>query len=255
MAPFEKPVSLASYPDYTQFVEKPMDLQAVERKVKSASYVTPEDFEYDILLIFNNCITYNAARKSDHLVAMGKYGIKQFKKIFVAKMRSLDDPAAAASSRETLLAKDGQGKIGMSVSTQGPSKKMKLESPSSSGNVGVSRGKSAPRISLTAAQLSSASEKTTPANAARPKPPTTSKVRDDPIKSNQPVPLHIAIARVKEGFPLRRALKSLQPWEANCARFFKEMMRHSWISAARPKFIFHCPVTVLFPVSSCRRGA
>ena len=50
-----------------------MDLQTVERKVKTASYTTPEDFEYDILLIFQNCIAYNAARKSDHLVSMGKW--------------------------------------------------------------------------------------------------------------------------------------------------------------------------------------
>ena len=245
MGPFEKPVSLVSYPDYTQFVETPMDLQTVERKVKSASYITPEDFEYEILLIFNNCIVYNAARKSDHLVAMGKYGIKQFKKIFVAKMRSLDDPTAASSPREPGVSKDLQRKLGLPGSSQqGPSKKIKLESPGASA---VSRGK-APRISLTAAQLS-ASEKATQAIQARPKPVSSAKPKDGPNKL-QPVPLHIAIARVKEGFPLRRALKSLQSWEANCARFFKEMMRHSWISAARPKFIFHCPVTVLFPVCS-----
>ena len=67
---------------------------------------------------------------------------------------------------------------------------------------------------------------------------------------DQPVPLHIAIARVKERFPLRRDVKSLQHWEAACARFFKELKRHPWISAARPKFIFHVPVPVLFPVSS-----
>lgn len=46
---------------------------------------------------------------------------------------------------------------------------------------------------------------------------------------------------------MRRAVKSLQSWEADCARFFKELMRHPWISAARPKFIFHVPVPVLFP--------
>jgi hypothetical protein len=61
--------------------------------------------------------------------------------------------------------------------------------------------------------------------------------------------LHIAIAQVKERFPLRRDVKSLQSWEAACARFFKELKRHPWISAARPKFIFHVPVPVLFPVS------
>ena len=50
MAHFEKPVSLAAFPDYAQHVQFPMDLQTVERKTKSASYGTPEDFEFDCLL-------------------------------------------------------------------------------------------------------------------------------------------------------------------------------------------------------------
>jgi Bromodomain len=250
MAPFEKPVSLAAYPDYMQYVDNPMDLQSVERKVKNAVYTTPEDFEYDVLLIFNNCIAYNAARKSDHLVAMGKYGIKQFKKIFVAKIRALDDPVGAAAA-----AKESQRKSAPGVATQGPAKKMKVDSPGGSvasvanAVVGLSRGKSAPRISLTAAQVSSATtDKVALPSRAKPVVPSA-KPKDVSPKSSAPVPLHIAIARVKEAFPLRRAVKSLQSWEANCARFFKELMRHSWISAARPKFIFHVPVPVLFPVS------
>ena len=84
-----------------------------------------------------------------------------------------------------------------------------------------------------------------PTPAALPKPKLSINV-----KPNQPVPLHIAISRVKESFPLRRAVKGLQSWEAGCARFFKDMIRHPWISAARPKFIFHVPVPVLFPVSN-----
>jgi hypothetical protein len=51
-------------------------------------------------------------------------------------------------------------------------------------------------------------------------------------KPNQPVPLYAAIARVKEAFPICRPLKALQDWEADCARYFKELMRHPWISAA-----------------------
>ena len=67
MATFEKPVSVAVIPDYVQYVQTPMDLQTVERKIKNAQYQTPEDFEYDMLLMFQNCITYNGARKMDHL--------------------------------------------------------------------------------------------------------------------------------------------------------------------------------------------
>ena len=241
MGRFEEPVSLAAFPDYTQFVQTPMDLKTVERKVKSAAYLTPEDFEYDCMLIFQNCIVYNGARKADPLVAIGKYGMKNFKKIFAAKMKALDDPTAAAMAPTLSSFKEPTRKAPPdSGLQQGPAKKQKLD-------IGVSRGKSAPRISLTSGKLTSAAANASqaPPRAKSPKP--TSSVPK--AKPNQPVPLHIAIAQVKEQFPSRRAVKTLQSWEAACARFFKELMRHSWISAARPKFIFHVPVPVLFPVS------
>ena len=220
-----------------------IDLQMVERKVKSASYNTPEDFEYDMLLIFQNCISYNSSRNVDHFVSLGKYDTKQFKRIFGAKMKIFDDPSSAPPPKESK---------GPSMTVTGDASKKV--------NIDVAPAKAAPRISLSSAQLTSAAEK----SAQRPK---SSKPK---TKGNQPVPLHIAISQVKEKFPLRRAVKSLQTWEAGCARFFKgkkanqwvvllktlanrkpfaELMRHPWISAARPKFIFHVPVPVLFPVS------
>jgi hypothetical protein len=252
MAPFEKPVSLSAFPDYTTIVPTPMDMQSVERKVKSAAYATPEDFEYDILLIFQNCIAYNAARKTDHLVAMGKYGMKHFRRVFTFKMKPFDDPSStsAASSPKGADSSIIRKNPPEGAAQQGPAKKLKMDATGSSAGGGVSRGKSAPRISLTSSQVSSAAEKAAQAPVRSKLPKPTSIVPKS--KPNQPVPLHIAIAQVKEQFPLRRAVKSLQTWEAGCARFFKEMMRHSWISAARPKFIFHVPVPVLFPVSDRR---
>lgn len=195
MAQLEKPVSLSSFPDYAQKVKTPMDLQTVERKVKSASYNTPEDFEYDMLLIFQNCISYNSSRNVDHFVSLGKNGIKQFKRIFSAKIKVCDDTSSAPPPKETKLQ-------AVAAKVTGAVKKATVEIPPA---------KAAPRISLTSAQVTSAAEKSAP----RPK---SSKPKTKP---NQPVPLHIAISQVKEKFPLRRAAKSLQPWEAGCARFFK----------------------------------
>ena len=249
MGPFERPVSVATFSDYPQHVSSPMDLQTVERKVKSAAYMTPEDFEYDMLLIFNNCVTYNAARKVDHMVAVGKHGLKHFRRLFANKMRFLDDPSAsvAPSPKEVESKRQSSPEGG---ATQGTPKKTKLET-------GVSRGKIAPRISLNlgGGGAASASTATAAPNKAKMSPKPTPAALPKPklsinVKPNQPVPLHIAISRVKESFPLRRAVKGLQSWEAGCARFFKDMMRHPWISAARPKFIFHVPVPVLFPVSN-----
>lgn len=224
MAPFEKPVSLSDYPDYLQYIETPMDLQSVERKVKASSYNMAEDFEYDMNLVFRNCEIYNAPRKGEHLVNMARYGTKQFRKVFALRMRAFEDPGSVTTKEEVK-----ESAVIPSVSP--PNKIMKLESDG-----GVSKGKSAPRISIAAAQVSSVQEKAAQAaKASKLQTATSNKNRSQPVKPNQPVPLHIAIARVKEAYPLRRAHKSLQSWEADCARFFKELMRHPWISAARPK--------------------
>lgn len=241
MANFEKPVSVAIIPDYTQYVQTPMDLQTVDRKIRNVQYTTPEDFEYDIVLMFQNCITYNSARKMNHLVALGRFGLKSFRRIFSTRMKVLDDPSSAKST--PALGMSGSGGASSSIrkdpptagdASQGPSKKIKL---STSGG-----GKMAPRISLSGSTLSEAQKAVTKTKANNSNKLSTAKP-----KSNQPVPLHIAIAKVKERFPLRRDVKTLQSWEAACARFFKELKRHPWISAARPKFVFNVPVPVLFP--------
>jgi hypothetical protein len=246
MGPFEKPVSLAAFSDYTQYVQEPIDLQAVERKAKGGLYESPEDFEYDVNLIFRNCETYNARRNGDHLVAMAKYGARQFRRLFYARVRAFEDPSSVPPPKveraESTTQQPAPDRSGAGTPSP-PGKKIKIEAG------GVSKGKIAPRISLTAAQVSSAAANAAPISGARsPNNVPTRKPVSQPLpKANQPVPLHIAIARVKEAFPLRRAVKSLQSWEADCARYFKELMRHPWISAARPKFIFHVPVPVLFP--------
>jgi len=247
MAIFEKPVSVAVIPDYMQYVHTPMDLQTVERKIKNVQYGTPEDFEYDMILMFQNCIKYNGARKVEHLVGLGRFGLKSFRRIFSARMKAFDDPSSGSKQTPPLgMSSTGTSSIRknppIDISEQGPSKKMKIDTS------GVSRGKAAPRISLSAATLSEAHKAATAAAQSEERKANKLTISSSPkVKSNQPVPLHIAIAQVKERFPLRRDIKSLQSWEAACARFFKELKRHPWISAARPKFIFHVPVPVLFP--------
>jgi len=214
MLPFERPVSTQAFPDYLQFVTSPMDLSTVERKVQDNAYGTWEDFEYDMQLIFRNCETYNGPRSgAEHLVSRGKNAARQFRRILAARIR------------------DGAVGKPMASPEAGPSpvKKIKLSNSGSKGKAAVQR------ITIT-------NDKKTPPLSAAPSRRTT------PLpKPGQPVPLHIAIARIKESFPVRRHVKDLQSWEVDCARYFKELMRHPWISAARPKFIFHVPVPILFP--------
>ena len=246
MSPFEKPVSLSDFPDYLQYISEPIDLQTIERKVKSNEYETPEDFEYDLSMVFKNCEMYNTRRNAQHPVAMSKFAQRKFRGVFYAKIQAYEDPASVIAEA---LSVPSSSIPSTDETASGPSltKKIKID-------LNVSKGKTAPKISISASQQSgnalgrAKSPATIPpsASSALNVPPRSAPVVSKP-KIDAPVPLHIAIAKVKEAFPIRRAVKSLQVWEADCARYYKELMRHPWVSAARPKFVFSCPVPILFP--------
>jgi Bromodomain len=190
-----------------------------------------------MILMFQNCITYNTQRKVDHLVALGKFGLKNFRRIFSAKMKVVDDPSTAQLFKPPPVVTGVRKEAPEGGDEQGPSKKPKVDLS------GVSR----PRITLSASTISEAQKAAAQSQGRKsPKLSITAPVPKE--KSDEPVPLHIAIAQVKAQFPLRRNQKNLQPWEVACSKFFKELMRHPWIAAGRPKFIFHVPVPTLFPV-------
>lgn len=237
MRPFEKVVDLNVYRDYLQCVRVPMCLEQIERKIKMEQYLTPEDFEYDVHLIFKNCEAYNAPKNSEHMVAMAKYGTKVFRKLFIQRMKAHENPEAAVEKKRA---------NSPVPSTEQALKKVKVVPAATQVGPRVSFGSMSVSTSTVAASARPKS--------VSPKPPSgfsgkqkSGVVAISNLKPNQPVPLHVAIAQVKERFPLRRPYKLLQTWEGSCAKFFKELMRHPWISAARPKFIFHVPVPVLFP--------
>ncbi|PVU94735.1 hypothetical protein BB561_002305 [Smittium simulii] len=62
---FSKPVSLDEAPYYCDIIKKPMDLTTIRKKVHSFDYSNLKEFESDLMLVFNNCITYNE-NKSYH---------------------------------------------------------------------------------------------------------------------------------------------------------------------------------------------
>ena len=102
------------------------------------------------------------------------------------------------------------------VSIKGPSKSGKSVSSSSS-------GKSAPK-----------SKKLAPPKITLTNP-------------SAPLPMHVAIASIKESYPGRRGAKDLEGWEAECVKVLRQLMKHPWVSAERPKYIFHVPVQFIFP--------
>jgi len=86
--PFERPVDINMFPDYLQYVETPMDLQTIERRISENYFTTIEDFEYDILLIFKSCEKFNIPKHNDHIVALSKHCAKSFRKLYSAKMKA-----------------------------------------------------------------------------------------------------------------------------------------------------------------------
>ena len=44
---FEEPVDTSIFIDYLQYVETPIDLSIIDKKIEADDYKTPEDFEYD----------------------------------------------------------------------------------------------------------------------------------------------------------------------------------------------------------------
>ncbi|ODV84458.1 hypothetical protein CANARDRAFT_29006 [[Candida] arabinofermentans NRRL YB-2248] len=53
-------VSKREAPNYYQIIKKPMDLNTVMKKLKNFQYTNKKEFVEDLMLIWNNCLTYNS---------------------------------------------------------------------------------------------------------------------------------------------------------------------------------------------------
>jgi len=250
---FEKPVDTSIFTDYPKFVDTPMDLETVERKIGSDAYATPEDFEYDILTIFRNCDKYNTPKKNFHMVTLGKHTAKVFRKMFAQRLRPAER-SGSVTKRALVLPSAAAGKKILAGKKRPPSpsveekqpKRVSIKGPSRS-NSGAS--KSVPSIAPSTAgkvapKSKSGGKKMAPKMAPKIAPKQSKITVTDP---NAPIPMHVAIASIKEAYPGRRQIKDLEGFEAECLKFLKTLIRHPWVSAERPKYIFHVPVHIIFP--------
>lgn len=60
--PFLQPVDPIGLgiPDYFDKIKKPMDISTVKNKLDNNEYKSPEEFDYDMILMFDNCYAYNS---------------------------------------------------------------------------------------------------------------------------------------------------------------------------------------------------
>ncbi|KAI5957852.1 SPT7 [Candida theae] len=76
---FLNKVSKREAPNYGLIIKKPMDLNTVMKKLKNLAYNSKQEFVDDLMLIWSNCLTYNADPKHfirAHAIAMQKKTLK-----------------------------------------------------------------------------------------------------------------------------------------------------------------------------------
>ncbi|KAI5963986.1 SPT7 [Candida margitis] len=76
---FLNKVSKREAPNYGLIIKKPMDLNTVMKKLKNLAYNSKQEFVDDLMLIWSNCLTYNADPKHfirAHAIAMQKKALK-----------------------------------------------------------------------------------------------------------------------------------------------------------------------------------
>lgn len=67
---FLEPVNAAEVPDYLTFIEKPMDLGTIKKRVEDHGYTSFDDFERDLHLVVDNCKHYNDKETIWHKAAV-----------------------------------------------------------------------------------------------------------------------------------------------------------------------------------------
>ena len=175
-------------------------------------------------MIFKNCEAYNIPKGNRHIVKLAKYCAKSFRKQYSARIKAFD--ASGGPTVDVVEVPEKEKKrsltiIGPSTSVSPPTKKSK-KSP-----------------------VNVVNEPEKIVEPAKPKAPKKILPRIN-IRSNVPLPLHVAIAKIKQDFSIRRPHKDLQDWEGACSRLFRELKRHPWISSSK-RFVFDAPVPLLHP--------
>mmetsp|Transcript_6146 Transcript_6146/g.7562 ORF Transcript_6146/g.7562 Transcript_6146/m.7562 type:complete len:2429 (+) Transcript_6146:71-7357(+) len=222
-APFEKPIDTEIYKDYCEIIETSISLQEIEGKIESGVYETPEDIELDLETVFRNCEKYNKPKGNDHVVKLGHVMMKASRRIFLNKMKSYD------------VGSMGNNKGQFSQRSNKKERRRPTSPPSSSPKKDNLSGSS------TGTSNSSSKSKSSKGIGGN------KQLHSHLDSGNGPLPLPVAISKVKDSFSNRRSTKSMEPWEFACQRFYRELLRHSWLGTTNPKYTFHAPVCMIFP--------
>lgn len=78
---FLKPVDpeKEGLPGYFDVITKPMDLSTVQAKLNNDQYTSPLDWYHDVILVYDNALTYHKPDTIWHKIAL--YNLQEFKKL------------------------------------------------------------------------------------------------------------------------------------------------------------------------------
>lgn len=79
--PFDRPITKSEAPDYHKIIKRPMDLGTIRSNLNRMKYSCNQEVIDDILLVFQNCATYNNEEAEEFVagVRLEKYFRKQAK--------------------------------------------------------------------------------------------------------------------------------------------------------------------------------
>ncbi|KAG6820069.1 hypothetical protein H0H93_005693 [Arthromyces matolae] len=128
---FLKPVSKAEAPDYYEVIAHPMDFSTMLKKVKARSYKSKREFKDDLELIWNNCLTYNAAENHPLRPCVKRLKLKADRLLkYITDKKERADPPIPSDITATHVARpriNGNGPInGRSYSHQRTSSTLSL---------------------------------------------------------------------------------------------------------------------------------
>ncbi len=82
--PFHYPVDGTLIPSYYVIIKNPMDLSIIRSKIEKETYTTPIQLHSDVMLMLNNCFTFNTDESviSQQAQRLKKFFAKEFRKAF-----------------------------------------------------------------------------------------------------------------------------------------------------------------------------
>uniref|UniRef100_A0A7S3G9I0 Bromo domain-containing protein n=1 Tax=Palpitomonas bilix TaxID=652834 RepID=A0A7S3G9I0_9EUKA len=123
------PVALG-IPQYFDIIKTPMDFSTIERKLGGKEYETVAEFQADVLLTFDNAITFNPQGSAVHNCAI------KLKRSFEGKIQGVPLQMRMDSSEVLKRRRNELSKLGTPLEPNQPRKERRIKRPERLGEVG-----------------------------------------------------------------------------------------------------------------------